>query len=145
VDQLGRNAVGELLEPGRVTDCYLGLKRLNSRSARVISTVRRRRMAMWPSVLARWVLPTPTGPSSNAPCGPSRNPQADQFVPQLPVVADGGGLIPGVEPHYRVQPGGAGPQLCGLGVAAADLVGQHQLEEVGVGQLLLAGQGEPLG
>jgi hypothetical protein len=25
VDQLGRNAVGEALEPGRVADCYLGL------------------------------------------------------------------------------------------------------------------------
>jgi hypothetical protein len=25
VDQLGPNALGEVLEPGRVTDCYLGL------------------------------------------------------------------------------------------------------------------------
>ena len=25
MDQLGPNAVGETLEPGRVTDCYLGL------------------------------------------------------------------------------------------------------------------------
>jgi hypothetical protein len=25
VDQLGANALGETLEPGRVTDCYLGL------------------------------------------------------------------------------------------------------------------------
>jgi hypothetical protein len=25
VDQLGRNALGEVLEPGRVADCYLGL------------------------------------------------------------------------------------------------------------------------
>jgi hypothetical protein len=25
VDQLGPNALGETLEPGRVTDCYLGL------------------------------------------------------------------------------------------------------------------------
>jgi hypothetical protein len=25
VDQLGLNALGEVLEPGRVTDCYLGL------------------------------------------------------------------------------------------------------------------------
>jgi hypothetical protein len=25
VDQLGRNAFGEVLEPGRVADCYLGL------------------------------------------------------------------------------------------------------------------------
>jgi hypothetical protein len=29
--------------------------------------------------------------------------------------------------------------------AAGDLVGQDELEEVGVGHLLLAGQGEPLG
>jgi hypothetical protein len=25
VDQLGSNALGEVLEPGRVTDCYFGL------------------------------------------------------------------------------------------------------------------------
>jgi hypothetical protein len=25
VDQLGPNALGEVLEPGRVADCYLGL------------------------------------------------------------------------------------------------------------------------
>jgi hypothetical protein len=25
VDQLGPNALGETLEPGRITDCYLGL------------------------------------------------------------------------------------------------------------------------
>jgi hypothetical protein len=25
MDQLGRNALGEVLEPGRVADCYLGL------------------------------------------------------------------------------------------------------------------------
>jgi len=72
-------------------------------------------------------------------------PQADQLVPQLPVVADSGGLVPGIEPHGRVQPGGAGPQARGLGLAAGVLVGQDQLEEVRVGHLLLAGQGEPVG
>jgi hypothetical protein len=25
VDQLGANALGEVLEPGRIADCYLGL------------------------------------------------------------------------------------------------------------------------
>src|SRR5262249_19858887 len=38
------------------------LRRLNSCPARVMWTVRRRRMAMWPRAVARWVLPTPTGP-----------------------------------------------------------------------------------
>ena len=72
-------------------------------------------------------------------------PQAGQLVPQLLVVADGGGVVPGVQPHAGVEPGGAGAQRGGLGLAAGDLVGQDELEEVGVGHVLLAGQGEPLG
>src|SRR5215510_8702748 len=71
-------------------------------------------------------------------------PQAGQFVPQVLVVADGGGLVPGVEPHAGVEPGGAGAQGGGLGFAAGDFVGQDQFEEVSVGHLLLAGEGEPV-
>ncbi len=72
-------------------------------------------------------------------------PQASQLVPQLVVVADGGGGVPGVQPHAWIEPGGAGPQRGGLGFAAGDLVGEDELEEVGVGHLLLPGQGEPVG
>src|SRR6266496_3836345 len=38
------------------------LRRLNRWPARAMCTVRRRRTAMWPSAVARWVLPTPTVP-----------------------------------------------------------------------------------
>ena len=44
-----------------------------------------------------------------------------------------------------VELGGAGPQLGGGAVAAVDLVGEHERQEVGVGQGLGAGQREPLG
>jgi hypothetical protein len=43
-----------------------------------------------------------------------------------------------------IEPGGAGAQRGGLGLAAGDFVGQDELEEVGVGHLLLPGQGEPV-
>src|SRR5262249_19669123 len=71
--------------------------------------------------------------------------QAGQLVPQLLVVADRGGLVPGVQPHAGVEPGGAGAQRGGLGFAAGGLVGPGEVEEVGVGHLRLAGQGEPVG
>src|SRR5215472_2317639 len=60
------------------------------------------------------------------------------------VVADRGGLVPGVEPHAGVEPGGPGPQRGGFGLAAGDFVGEDEFEEVGVGHLLLPGQGEPV-
>ena len=47
--------------------------------------------------------------------------------------------------HGGVQAGGAGAQGGGAGFAAGYLVGQDELEEVGVGHVLLAGQGEALG
>ncbi len=61
------------------------------------------------------------------------------------VVADGGGGVPGVQAHAGVEAGGAGAQARGLGLAAGDLVGQDQFEEVGVGHFLLPGEGEPVG
>jgi hypothetical protein len=90
-------------------------------------------------------LPDPDRPQDQRPVRAVEEPQAGQLVPQLAVVADGGGLVPGVEPHAGIEPGGAGAQRGGLGFAAGDLVGQDELEEVGVGHLLLAGEGEPLG
>ena len=34
--------------------------------------------------------------------------EADELVPELLVVADGGGGVPGVQAHVGVEPGGAG-------------------------------------
>ena len=45
------------------------LRRLNSLSARGMSTLTRRRTAMCPSAVARWVLPTPTGPRTRPRAG----------------------------------------------------------------------------
>ncbi len=56
-----------------------------------------------------------------------------------PVVADGGGLVPGVQPHSRVQAGGAGAQGRGLGLTSGDLIGEDKLDEVDVGHFLLPG------
>ena len=72
-------------------------------------------------------------------------PQAAELVPQLLVEPDRGAGVPGVQAHGGVEAGGAGAQRGGVGVAAGHLVGEEELEEVGVGQLLLAGQGESLG
>ena len=49
------------------------LSRRNSWSARANATLRRRRIAMCPRAVARWVLPTPTGPRTRAPRASSTN------------------------------------------------------------------------
>jgi len=72
-------------------------------------------------------------------------PQGDQLVPELLVVADGGGGVPGLGADGGVQAGVAGAQRDGARFAAGDFVGQDQLQEVGVGHVVLAGQGQPLG
>src|SRR6266704_4979674 len=77
--------------------------------------------------------------------GAVEEPQGDELVPEPLVVADGGGGVPGFGAHGGVQAGVFGAQGDGPGFAAGDFVGQDQLEEVGVGQGLLAGQGEALG
>ena len=100
---------------------------------------------MWPRAMARCVLPTPTGPRIRAPWGAVEEPQGDQFVPQLLVVADGGGRVPGFGAHGGVQAGVLGAQGDGPGFAAGDFVGQDQLEEVGVGHVTLTGEGEAFG
>ena len=100
---------------------------------------------MWPSAVARWVLPTPDGAQYQSPVGGFGEPQADQLVPQLLVVADGGGGIPGVEAHVGVEPGGAGAAGGGAVLAAGDFVAEQQLEEVGVREFVLPGEGEPVG
>src|SRR5580693_3322590 len=77
--------------------------------------------------------------------GAVEEPQGDELVPELLVVADGGGGVPGFGAHGGVQAGVLGAQGDGPGFAAGDFVGQDELEEVGVGHVLLAGQGEAFG
>ncbi len=50
-----------------------------------------------------------------------------------------------LQPHARVELGGAGAELGGGPVAAFDLVGQQQAQEVGVRQRLAPGQREAFG
>ncbi len=56
------------------------LVRAGHLSTRAMSTLWRRRTAMCPSAVARWVFPTPTGPSSRAPCGPRTGDLAAQHT-----------------------------------------------------------------
>jgi hypothetical protein len=72
-------------------------------------------------------------------------PQRAQLVPGLPVEGGAAVAVEALQPHAGVELGGAGPQLGGGPVAPFDLVGQQQAEEVGVRQLLGAGQGEAFG
>ena len=68
-------------------------------------------------------LADPDGPQDQSPVGGFGEPQADQLVPQLLVVADGGGRVPGVQPHVGVEPGGAGAAGGRAVLAAGDFVG----------------------
>ena len=90
-------------------------------------------------------LADPDRAEQQGPVAGVQEPQRGELVPELLVVADGGGRVPGVQPHAGVEPGGPGPQGGGLGLAAGVFVGEDELEEVGVGHVLLAGQGEPVG
>ncbi len=54
------------------------------------------------------VLTMADGPEDQGAVGGFGEPQCDKLVPQLLVVADGGGGVPGVEPHVGVEAGGAG-------------------------------------
>src|SRR5579863_10706298 len=89
--------------------------------------------------------PDADGAEDQGAVGAVEEPQGDQLVPELLVVADGGGGVPGFGAHGGVQAGVLGAQGDGSGFAAGDFVGQDELEEVGVGHVLLAGQGEALG
>jgi len=101
---------------------------------------------VWPRAVARCVLPTDADRAEyQCAVGAVEEPQGDQLVPQLLVVADGGGGVPGFGAHGGVQAGVPGAQRDGACFAAGDFVGQDQLQEVGVGHVVLAGQGEALG
>jgi hypothetical protein len=56
VDQLGPNALGETLEPGRVTDCYLGLRLDRAAGAEPAGV-----LVVAPAALLHPVVPQPDG------------------------------------------------------------------------------------
>jgi hypothetical protein len=56
VSQLGANALGEVLEPGRVLDCYLGLRLDPAGDAQAAGV-----LVVAPAVLLRPVVPQPDG------------------------------------------------------------------------------------
>ena len=64
---------------------------------------------------------------------------------RVPVVAEVGLVVEGVQPHRGVQAGLGGAEGRGAALAAGDLIGQDEFEERGVAQVLLAGQDEPFG
>ena len=66
-------------------------------------------------------------------------------MPEFAVEPDTGVGLEGLQPHGGVELGGAGAQLGGRAVAAVDLVGEHELQELGVREVLGAGEREPLG
>ena len=101
-------------------------------------------MAMWPSAVARWVLPTPTGQDEDAGAGLGE-PQGGQVGPQVPVVGEVGLVVEGVQAHRGVQAGLGSPQSGGAAFAAGYLVGEDEFEERGVAELLLPGQVEAFG
>lgn len=57
-------------------------------------------------------------------------PQRGELGPQLAVVGDPGGIVPGLQLHLGVQVRVAGPALGGLAIAAVHLVGEQQFQEV---------------
>ena len=71
--------------------------------------------------------------------------QRAQLVPDGAVVGDLGGVVPAVQGHGRVEPGGAGTPVGGGGLAAGDFVGEDELEELGVAHAAGVGEGEPFG
>ncbi len=71
--------------------------------------------------------------------------QGAQLVPELDVVADVGGRVPGLELMCWIEAGALGSELRRYAVAARDLVGEDHQDEVLVGHLLLPGESEPLG
>jgi hypothetical protein len=93
-------------------------------------------VSIWGDVIVASVDDVLTSPA----CGsvravPQTDPSwGDQFVPQLLIEGDRGGGVPGVQAHAGVEAGGACAQRGGVGVAAGDLVGEDQFEEVGVGR-----------
>ena len=107
--------------------------------------MRRRRTAMCPKRRGQVCFPDADRAEDERAAGVVEEPQRAQLVPELPVVADRAVAGEGLEPHRRVELRGPGAQVSRGAVAAFDLVGEHQGQEVHVGQRLLRGQREPVG
>jgi hypothetical protein len=90
-------------------------------------------------------LADPDRPENAGAAGIVEEPQRAQLVPELAVEPDTGVGGEGLQAHGGVELGGAGAQLGRGAVAAVDLVGEHELQELGVAEVLGAGQREPLG
>ena len=61
--------------------------------------------------------------------------QRAQLVPHLVVIGDLGGVVPAVQGHLRVETGGPGATVGRGGLAAGDLVGEDEFEELGMAHL----------
>ena len=68
-----------------------------------------------------------------------------RLAPHRPVVGDGRGVVPRFERHRRVQLRDPSPPAGGVAVASLDLVGEQLLDELGVGEVVPTGQGQPFG
>ena len=72
----------------------------------------------------------PTGPMMTALWPPSMNRSEHSSCQTGTVVADFRGVIPPVQRHDGIQTGGPGPPVGAAGFAAADLIGQHEFQEL---------------
>lgn len=90
-------------------------------------------------------LADPDGSEDQGRVGVVDEPQAREHGPVVGVVGDVDVTAPRFQGHRRVELGGAAPQRRGLAVAAGDLVGEDELEELRMRQFRGAGEGEPLG
>ena len=71
--------------------------------------------------------------------------QRAQLGPGGAVVGDLGGVVPAVQGHGRVETRSAGAPVGRGGLASGDLVGEDELEELGVAHLVGGGECEPFG
>jgi hypothetical protein len=71
--------------------------------------------------------------------------QRAQLGPGLAVVGDCGGVVPVLQAHGGLQPRGPGPEQGAGGLPPGHLVGQDQLEELGMSHAAGASQRKSLG
>lgn len=71
--------------------------------------------------------------------------ERDELVKDRPVVAHGGGTVPVLQAHGRVDASTARSKLGGVGVPPGQFVGAVQLQELGVGERLGSGEGQAFG
>ena len=126
----------------RVSSSRAARSRVNSFSARVICTVSRRRIAMCPRACCQVGLADPDGAQDQDVVPGLDEPQGGQVGEQLPVVDQVRRVRSRCRAASAGQSGVRGPHRRRAGVAAGDLVGQQQFQEVGVAQLPGPGERE---